>query len=149
MNGGISVVYSRYITSVLLLLSCACSNVGREFNKMQDPLPGTAIIYFYRPKAILHGKLTSYEVMDGNRKVATMYDGSYYPYVTKEGDKHFWAKTASKREIHLKVRNGKTYFIKTELDLFDGVFIANPKFVHVKSEKTALDEIKECSLSSN
>src|SRR5687768_12891487 len=84
---------------VLLLLVGSCATLGPPYQPLSVP-PGQAVIYFYRPDAI-EGAALAFNVRQGDRVLAELQVGSYFPLVVRPGLHAFWARTETRAEVRV------------------------------------------------
>lgn len=136
----------RLIITVMLiwavLLVSGCATLGPQYSKVEQVPVDRGLVYIYRPASFVGGGV-SYDVHANQDVVTTLYNGGYYPYLSKPGEMEFWASTESKSSITLDVKPGETYFVKGEVGV--GFLVGRPHLMVVARE-TGEREITACKL---
>lgn len=104
--------------------------------------PDYAVIYFYRQPG--SAPLVVYDVYIGEVKVFESRSRNYAEVkVYDEGEITIWAKTESKEEIPLTVKNGGEYYVRCGTSI--GVFIGRPKLEKISnmSGRKEYESLKE------
>jgi hypothetical protein len=135
---------------VSLLFGCA----GPKFSAVASVPPNKAVVYIYR-KAALGGVLGNHHIFVNGKPVASLYSGSYYPYLADPGTNCLSSKMVSlaiainmtmnaqfKHQVCcLNVEPGKTYYVQFEIATTWG-----PKMTEVNAD-TGSRDIQDCELA--
>ncbi len=147
----------------ILTISTVCGCGGPRFvadQKFQqiDPLPeGKALIYFYRPMENQWADLRYpiYRIRTDGKPIliVMLYNGGYYPYVTKPGYVRVYSKSAIRsyrdaiatQSVDFNIKPGEIRFIRT----YNGGAAASlglPKLLVEMKRNDGQQEIEECFL---
>ena len=161
MNGYHRLPQFIWIGLIAFFLLHGCSSPSfhpdRPFHRI-DPIPeGKALVYFYRPPEVQGAELR-YPVYrlrpDGKPvRIAVLYNGGYYPYVTKPGEITLYAKSAIRRyrdaiptqSINFTLKSGDVRFVRTYTGGVAATLGLPKALVQVKPD-IGESEIQACSL---
>jgi hypothetical protein len=129
---------------VCIILISGCATLGPKFAKIEKVPDGTALVYIYRPSSIM-GMTVSYDVKVGEKVIATLHDGGYFPYYVKPGELELWAKTETRAAVTLRVKAGEVHYVKGTVGV--GFFVYRPHLTPVPTN-VGESEIVECKLIS-
>lgn len=113
------------ILSALLLVSSGCTTLATmtPTERIGGPANQTALVNFVRP-SIFIGDGIDYEVWDGVTHLGTLKAGTMIQYLAQPGDHVFMVDPARGERWagkKLTVEGGKTYYIKTNVTVVNGL----------------------------
>ncbi len=118
-----------------------CAAGGATFTKEAAIPSDKGLIYFYRPKAF-QGSAIAISVVDNGKEAFKIKNGQFIKYFAEPGKHQFHTDTmAIDRPTELEVEAGKTYYIKTGLNV--GMWVGSWTLNRVYEEE-ALVELKSC-----
>lgn len=94
-----------------VLAGCAASHVDKVewTTRIQQPPPGTSLVYFVRPEA--GGESHNAILMDGDEYIGTLPEWAHLAYVTKPGTHLFTVATEDAADfMEADLEAGKTYY---------------------------------------
>jgi Protein of unknown function (DUF2846) len=114
----------------------SCATVQREAapSEVDRPLPGKALVIFYRERHFTGGGM-GYVIRNNGTKIGGLPNGSYFVYQASPGPHQFTASTAVTEEKEINVVAGKTYYIRGEVQM--GIFMGRPHLTFVTAEEGA------------
>jgi len=123
---------------LLVFLISACASVEKDTSPpaTSSPKPGTALIYFYRPRRLM-GMAVGYNVRENNATVGGLPNGCYFTYDATPGVHTFTAATETTASVTVNVQAGKVYYIEGSLGM--GAFVGHPYFTIVSDQQGAND----------
>lgn len=121
-------------------IGCA-PTLGDAYKRVETVPSAKALVYIYRPSGL--GGAVYYDVKANGKVVTTLYNGTYYPYVTDPGEIEFSAKTEASDEVTIDAKTNQTYFLRGTVGL--GFFVGHPHLMVVPAEE-AEKEIGDCKL---
>ncbi|MEW6571700.1 MAG: DUF2846 domain-containing protein [Nitrospirota bacterium] len=136
------------LLSMLLLSFCipmlqSCGpTLGPAFQKTDKIPEEMGMVYIYRPSKGFGAAITP-DVYANGFVITTLYNGGYYPYLTKPGEIEFSAKTESTSAVTLDIKPGQIYYLKGYIGI--GFFVGRPHLT-VVSPEVGEKEIAECKL---
>lgn len=96
------------------LFLSACTIGGVPFENVKNLKNDEAVVYIYRPRALVGGGVL-YDVSVNGEKLVTLVHTSYYPYVAPAGESLFTVKTVvhgNQASLNLTTEPGETYYIR-------------------------------------
>ena len=127
---------------ILMSFLSGCGSLGKKFENTILPPKDEALIYYYRPSHFV-GSAISYDVKENGEIITTLYNGGYYPHITKAGEKTSTAETEATEAIYFSAEKGKTYYVRGGVDM--GAFVGRPSLKLIPPEQ-AQEEIQDCRI---
>lgn len=135
------IIIAALFACMLFLNGCG-PTLGQIYQKADTVPENMGMVYIYRPSSFVGGGI-SYDVKVAETPVVTLYNGGYYPYLSKPGEVEFWAETESKSSVTLDIKAGESYYIKGTVGV--GFIVGRPHLMLV-SQEVAESEISKCKL---
>jgi hypothetical protein len=125
-----------------ILFSLSCTTLGPVFKKETVP-EGKAIVYIYRQKKYMDSGLKYYVVEANGLRVAGLYNGGYFPYITKPGLIEFKSRAEYTNSVKTNIKAGQIYYLRLSVE--KGTLVGRPVLKFVQSE-VGEKEITTCKL---
>ena len=126
----------------ILLTSCSLPKemIGPIFQPVDTILQGHGLVYFYKPWNFY---TRSVEIKEGETKVATLCNETYYPLFQPVGEVTFWTRGEFKSTVTLNIEEGEEYYVY--IYMLPGFLTPNPRLKIVTNE-IGEKEIVKCKL---
>jgi hypothetical protein len=129
-----------FILISTLIVGCGAS--GPAFKPVADLPADKGVVYIYRESSFV-GSGVFGTVTANNIPITKVFNGGYFPYISKPGTVHFEVSTEATNEADVLVEAGKDKYLKTSVGM--GFLIGHLKFSEVSPE-IGRKEIGECQL---
>lgn len=127
----------------LIFLSSGCETPGPSFTKAPTP-DNKAVVYVYRLKKYSAGGLKNYVVHANGRRVTSLCNDCYFPYIARVGLTEFKSRAEYTSSAKTYIEAGKTYYLR--LDVKKGASVGRPDLKFVEAA-TGEQEITMCTLT--
>jgi hypothetical protein len=128
-----------------LLCACGKEPYNHDFERFARPplirpKAGKAIVYFYRGYSMY--PTVNYYVNDGNKRIGGLSTGTFFYHYADPGRHGYWGQLDFRNDLVLDVEAGRTYYVKSDLELDSMGMPHKPSFREVSEEEARGDMAK-------
>lgn len=132
-------ILSRSVLILMLLMAVGCGKTPRsgEFVELEKRpeivMPvDKGVVYFVRDDSFI-GCAVSYYILENDKPVGALENGTYFALETEEGKHTYGAETESKTFITVDVKNGQASYIIGGVSI--GAIVGRPSLEEVSKEE--------------
>ncbi len=130
------------LSLIFIISFCSCSARGKPFNSFIKPSSNKAIVYIYRPPALMAAGF-SYNVFYKDKGqeflLGDIVNGGFLYKIFPVGKRVFFAQTSDRFTLSINLHKNKIYCIRAILD--EGLLGINP-ILKLVSEQECSEEIQ-------
>jgi hypothetical protein len=133
------IVVAAWLVCTFFVNGCG-STRGQIYQKADTIPENMGMVYIYYRPSRFPGRDVTYDVKVGETTIVTLYNGGYFPYLSKPGEVEFSIYSYRfENSVTLEIKAGETYYIQgTE---------RNKRFhLMLVSQEVAESEISQCKL---
>lgn len=128
-----------------LLCACGKEPYNHDFERyarapLIRPKAGKALVFFYRGYSMY--PTVNYYVNDGNKRIGGLSTGTYFYQYADPGRHGYWGQLDFRNDLVMDVEAGRTYYVKSDLELDSMGMPHKPSFREVSAEEAAGDMAK-------